>query len=71
MIHLRNPEQTGYVLETEIIAGVFSPVVEDNTEYSTHIESYSALKIFVTVINTLLSSASFYDWVLQIKKKIK
>ena len=39
---LRKTEQTGHVLETEIVAGVFPPVAEDNTEYS--IEWYSALK---------------------------
>ena len=44
-------QETGYVLETELIAEVFPPIAEDNTEYS--IESYSALIIYVTVINTL------------------
>ena len=39
----RKTEQTGHVLETEIVAGVFPPVAEDNTEY--RIESYSALKV--------------------------
>ena len=42
-----------YYSEIEIVAGVFSPVAEGYTENS--IESYSALKIFVTVINTLLN----------------
>ena len=46
-------EQTGHELETEI-GEVFPPVAEDNTEYD--IESYSALKIFVDVINTLLNT---------------
>ena len=53
----RKTEQTGHVLKAEIVAGVFPPVAEDNTEYS--IESYSALKIFVTVINTLLNPHIF------------
>ena len=48
--HPRKTEQTGCVLETEIVAGVFPPVAEDNAEYS--IESYLALNIYVTVINT-------------------
>ena len=46
-------EQTGHALDTEIVE-VFPPVAEDNTEYN--IESYSALKIFVDVINTLLNA---------------
>ena len=46
-------EQTDHVLETEIVAGV----AEDNVENS--IESYLALKIFVTVINTLLNPNMF------------
>ena len=50
-------EQTDHVLETEIVARVFPPVAEDNAENS--IESSSALKIFVTVINTLLNPDVF------------
>ena len=46
--------QSGHVLETEITAGVYTPVSDDNTDYS--IESYLALKIFLTVINTLLNT---------------
>ena len=46
-------EQIGHALETEIVE-VFPPVEEDNTEYN--IESYSALKIFVDIINTLLNT---------------
>ena len=46
-------EQTGHALETEIVE-VFPPVAEDNTEYD--IKSYSALKIFVDVINNLLNT---------------
>ena len=46
-------EQTGHALDTEIVE-VFPPVAEDNTEYN--IESYSALKIFVNVTNTLLNT---------------
>ena len=46
-------EQIGHALDIEIV-GVFPPVAEDNTEYN--IESYSALKIFVDVINTLLNT---------------
>ena len=46
-------KQTGHALDTEI-AEVFPPVAEDNTEYN--IESYSALKIFVDVINSLLNT---------------
>ena len=59
-------EQTDRVLETEIVAGV----AEDNAENSN--ESYLALKIFVTVKNTLLNPDVFPMvelWVLQIKKK--
>ena len=40
-----NTEQIGYVLETEIVAGVFLLVAEDSAEYS--IESYSGLEVFV------------------------
>ena len=47
-------EQTGHALETKIVAEVFPPVAENNTEYN--IESYSALKIVVDVINTLLNT---------------
>ena len=50
-------EQTGYALETEIVAAVFPPVAEDNTEY--HTESYSVLKIFADVVNTLLNTDVF------------
>ena len=46
-------EQTGHALDTEIVE-VFPPVAEDNTEYD--IESYSSLKFFVDVINTLLNT---------------
>ena len=46
----RKTEQTGHGPQTEIIAGVFPPVAEDNTECS--VESYSALKVLVTVMNT-------------------
>ena len=42
-------EQTGHVLETEIVAGVFFPVAEDNRGYS--IGSSSTLKTFVTVVH--------------------
>ena len=61
-------EQTDHVLETEIVAGVFPPVAEDNAENS--IESSSALNIFVPVINTLLNPdvSMVESWVLQIKK---
>ena len=52
--HLRKTEQTGHALETEIVAGIFPPVSEYNTE-NIVFESYSALKIFVTVIDTLLN----------------
>ena len=54
---LGTTEQTDHELETEIGAGVFPPVAEDNTEYD--IESHSALEIFVTVINILLSPHVF------------
>ena len=67
---LGKTEQTRNVLETEIIAGVFPPVAEDNTEYS--IESYSALKIYVTVMNTLVKPHVFSlveSGVLQIEKE--
>ena len=46
-------KQIGHALETEIVE-VFPSVEEDNTEYN--IESYSALYIFVDVINTLLNT---------------
>ena len=46
-------KQTGHALDTEIVE-LFPPVAEDNTEYN--IESYSALKIFVDVINTILNT---------------
>ena len=65
---LRKTEQTGHVLETEIVAGVFPSVAEGITEYS--IESYSALKIIVTVINTTPNPPG-ESLVLQIKKEIK
>ena len=52
IIRLRKTKQTGHMIETVIVAGVFPPVAENSIEYS--IESYSTLKIFVSVINTLL-----------------
>ena len=57
-------EQPGRMLETDIFAGVFLAAAEDNTQYS--IESYSALKICVTVINT---PCVFYGWDLSTRIK--
>ena len=66
-----NTEQICYVLETEIVAGVFPPVTEDNVEYS--IESYSALDVFVNVMNHpdphVFSMVQ--SWLFQIKKRKK
>ena len=63
---LRKTDQTGHVLETEIVAGIFPPVAEDNTEYS--IEPHSVRKIFVTLINTFPNPPVFSMvefWILQ------
>ena len=48
----RITEQTGHVLETEIIAEVF-PVAEDDNGYS--IVPSSALKTFATIVHTIQS----------------
>ena len=50
----RITEQTGHVLETEIVAEVFSLVEEDDNEYS--IVPSSALKTFATILHTIQSS---------------
>ena len=65
-------EHTGHALETEIVAEVFPPVAEHNTEYN--IASYSALKIFVNVKYTLLNTdmiSMIECWFLQLTKEIK
>ena len=46
-------EETGYVLENETVAGIFLPVAESNNGFSNG--SSSALKIFVTLVYTLLN----------------
>ena len=46
----RITEQTGHVLETEIVAEVF-PVAEDDNDYS--IVPNSALKTFATIVHTI------------------
>ena len=50
----RIAEQTGHVLVTEIVAGVFPPVAEDDNEYS--IVPYSAFKTVATIVHTIQSS---------------
>ena len=65
-------EQTGHVLETEIVAGVFPSVAEDDNEYS--IVPSSALKTFATIVHTIQSShvcSMVESRVLQSKVKLK
>ena len=54
----RITEQTGHVLETEIVAGVFPPVAKDDNEYS--IVPSSALKTLATIVHTIQSSHVCY-----------
>ena len=64
-------EQTGYVLETEAVAGVFLADAEDNNGYN--IGSSSVFKTLVTVAYNLLSPRVFSmveSRVLQIYKMI-
>ena len=68
----RITEQTGHVLETEIVAEVFPPVAEDDNDYS--IVPSSALKTFATIVHTNQSShvcSMVESRVLQSKVKLK
>ena len=67
----RKTEQTGHVLETEIVAEVF-PVAEDDNDYS--IVPSSALKTFASIVHIIQSPSvcSMVEFrVLQSKVKLK
>ena len=68
----RITEQTGHVLETEIVAEVFPPVAADHNDYS--IVPSSALKTFATIVHTIQSyhvCSMVESRVLQSKVKFK
>ena len=65
----RITEQTVHVLETEIVAGVFPPVAEDDNEYS--IVPYSALQTFATFVHTIQSSHVCSRWLSPESSKVK